>query len=54
MGALRSSSATVSGWPPGLALWRGVSHSSQARSAVGNDNRSSASTVWPPSLAALA
>ncbi|MCL6318230.1 hypothetical protein EXT67_18195 [Pectobacterium atrosepticum] len=31
-----------------------MAHSSQARSAIGNGKRSSASTVWPPSLAAQA
>ncbi|WP_161556393.1 hypothetical protein [Dickeya undicola] len=53
MGALRSSSASACGWPPGLC-------SSEQRGAQGcalccrHRARSSASTVWPPSLAAQA
>ncbi|MBL0897006.1 hypothetical protein, partial [Pectobacterium atrosepticum] len=53
MGALRSSSAMACGWPPGLC-------SSEQRGAQGcalcceHRARSSASTVWPPSLAAQA
>ena len=51
MGALRSSSASACGWPPGFG-------SSERRGAQGcalccrHPVRSSASTTWPPSLAA--
>ncbi len=54
MGALRAASAVVSGWPPGFGS--SVQRGAQLTGSLCCQHRvrSSAPTVWPPSLAAQA